>query len=600
MEKVPVFLMFKNQRFWTLKVLEHLFKNTKDELYDLVLINNGSNRECVKFILHFLENNNKKYNFVDFENQIGVSLAYMESIQKYVKKDNDCFVILHNDVLVTSNWLEKLLNIKQNIDSESGFEWSCIFPRTNYCNEESVSQYDQEIKNNFLKIKPSSKIYFDNKTIEEHVEDVYKESNGIDEYSSFIEKKFSNMFKICQEICCFCTLFNKESFLNNGGFDADFINRGSECKILNEKNIENDHYPVLCMDTFVHHHGNLTTDGPGEDFSISFNDGEKIYKEKNAIYLKEKITENRIKTKLYSGSNMLFIRDGGVGDIIMSMFSLQCLKNKFHKTKITYMTKSENLNFVKNFSCIDNVVPIQLRYSFDFLDKDKTVDNEEKISVLSERFNFIKNWIKYVEYEDVRDVHRIEKFAESLPIKGIVPTIPEYKIDKKSETKVLELLKNIKEEKIVICMDGSCEIRSIPKEVAYKIIELESQNKKVFVLGNKEKINKKMFKMQKNIIDLGFSLKIEEIACLIKNSSYVYTPDTGIFHIASLLGVPSKAFFGSIDPDLRDGGYYGVKNKIYYKKNELPCVPCRDLGCKEILCMKYTDEEIERIVNDKC
>lgn len=284
----------------------------------------------------------------------------------------------------------------------------------------------------------------------------------------------------------------------------------------------------------------------------------------------------------------------------MSMFSLQALKNNYENIKIVYMTKKENMKFVKGFKCVDEVIPINLDFNFSYFEKENFYDSEIMLN-LKERYDFVKNWIKYVEYEDKRDVHRIVKFAESLSLEGLKPEIPEYHIDEKSKNIVEEIFKYSNKKKIVICMDGTCDIRSIPEAVGHKIIDLESKKgNQVFVVGNSKKINLDKFEKKENIIDMGFDLNIEDLPALIKLCEYVYTPDTGIFHIASLVGTPCKAFFGAIDPSLRDGGFYGAKNKIYYKKGILPCVPCRDMGCSEIPCMKYTEEEIERIVDEQC
>jgi len=588
--------MFKNQKYWTLKSVEYLYENTKAD-YRLIVIDNGSEQSVSDSIKEFIQSKNIDFEWIRYSDSLGVSFAYMDAIKIHLK-DSDSFVILHNDVFVSKNWLTKILLHKKNIEGQNDIKWSCIFPRTNYCTENTPTKYDEEVKELFVKNKLSSKSFMTKNQIEENINLVYEKFNGFDSYSQLIELDNKEFFNISQEFCCFCTLFNSKLFFECGGLDFDFIRRRSECKLLNDKAVYKNHYPILAMDIFIHHHGNLTTDGPAMNFQIDFNESEKIYAKKlEEAYLK-RADQDRYLTKLTQGVDILFIRDGGIGDIVMSMFALQALKNKFPNIKISYMTKPIYMAFVNGFSCVDEVLPINIEYNFLYSEKNN-LNNEDKISVLKERHSYVKNWVKYVEYEDKRDVHRIIKFLESLNTEGLSPVFPEYYIDKDSERKIKGILGETEAEKIVICMDGTCNIRSIPKEVGYKIIDLESKRgKKVFLIGNSQDLDLSIFEKKENIFDIGLSLNVEEIPALIKQCSYVYTSDTGIFHIASLLKVPSKAFFGSINPNLRDGGYYGVKNKIYYKKGILPCVPCRDIGCKEIPCMKYTKEEIERIVEE--
>ena len=189
----------------------------------------------------------------------------------------------------------------------------------------------------------------------------------------------------------FCTLYNKEVFFECGGFDKDFLRRRSEDKLLNDIAISKGSYPILAMDVFVHHHGNLTTDGPGLNFSSDFKENHTIYKEKIDIFYKEKFEEDRLYTNLHKGMSFLFIRNGGIGDIIMSMFTLQGLKNKFPNVRIGYMTLPIYMDFVKSFNCIDEVLPMKLDCEFPYSERDK-IRNIEDMSILKERYDYVKNY----------------------------------------------------------------------------------------------------------------------------------------------------------------------------------------------------------------
>lgn len=591
--------MFQNQKFWTLKAVEYLAKNTNPNLYKLILIDNGSDEKIGLKVKEFSESLISDIEYVYHKKELGVSFAYMSAIKDH-GKNSDYFVVLHNDVFVSCGWLDSFINHVKLIENKDVVDWSCIFPRASYCTEETPCSFDKEIKDIFIEKKLYSKAFFTTEEIEKNLEDIYCEFDGFDSYSKNVKSQNLNYFKIVQEMCVFCTMFKSKVFFDCNGFDVDFLKRRSEAKILNDIAMSKASYPVLALDVFVHHHGNLTTDGPGKNFSLEFEESELLYKEKVKSYFEITNKKNKMYTKFYNGAKVLFIREGGVGDIIMSMFAIQGFKNLFPNTKITYMTKFENFNFIKGFKCIDEIIPINLNYDFSYSEREN-IDNSKKIKEFEERFDFVQNWIKYVEFYDKRDIHRIEKFLYSIPVDGVEAVFPEFLIDQQKEERFNKIFEENNQKKIVICMSGTCLIRSFPNDVAMKIIDLESEKgNKVFVVGNSVDINLEKIKNKENVLDLGFSLDLEELMILIKKSNCVYTPDTGVFHMASLIGTPCKAFFGPIDPNLRDGGYYGNRNKIYFKKGILPCVPCRDMGCKEVPCMIYSEDEIKRIVNEQC
>lgn len=590
--KTPIFFMFQNQKNWTEKSLEYLFKFTEEDEYELILINNGSSKKICSSIVSFCKENIDKFELVNYDKECGVSYAYMEAIRKYGLERN--FVILHNDCFVTKDWLKILKEKEQFLSINEEVSFSCIFPRTNYSTEGTPSCFDNEIKKDFCEKKLSNKSFYTKEDISDNLDEVYYRHSSLEEYSEKIKAENSSKYKIVEEMCIFCTLFNYEAFSNAGGLDEDFIKKGCEAKLLNENLMGNNFYSIMALDCFVHHHGNLTTGGSGRDFSFDFDMSEKLLNEKRIKFLEERKSKVERFTKLSKGCLILIMREGGIGDIIMSMFAVESIKKMYPKTSISYMTDEKNMMFVKGFKCVDQVLPLNFNYNIEYEKKEKIKDfsNDEFVS----RFDIIYNWIKSVEYFDKRDIHRIEKFLSFTEIEGLRPIKPEYNIENFSEKRMrhIDTMFLEKMETVAICCDATCKIRSFSKEVYEKIIELEAKKgKRVLVLGNNEALD--MTKYNKNVIDLGFSLKIEELPYLIKKCDYIYTPDTGLFHIASLVGVKSKAFFGSINPDLRDGGYYGIQNAIYYKK-ELPCVPCRDMGCKEIPCMKYSEEQIMEIV----
>jgi ADP-heptose:LPS heptosyltransferase len=62
----------------------------------------------------------------------------------------------------------------------------------------------------------------------------------------------------------------------------------------------------------------------------------------------------------------------------------------------------------------------------------------------------------------------------------------------------------------------------------------------------------------------------------------VVAPDTGLLHLAVVLGVPALGLYGSSDPVV--AGLPGGAGRIL--RVDLPCSPCRERGCQRRQCLE--------------
>jgi len=578
--KIPIIVMFRNIKSWTKVCLEFLEENTSRDLFKLIVIDNGSLETVSNEIKSLLKKDDV---FIRYPINLGVSFCYNDVIKRYVNEKY--FIILHNDCLVPPEWLENILNHANNL-SENGIEFSAIFPRTNYLNQNTASEYDNDLRIRFESLKLPNKGYSGEKTIRNNIEEIYRPYGGYYEYSKEIKNNFTDEFKLSDELCVFCTLFKTEEYIVSGGLDEDFLKTGSEFKLLHHKITSNKGiYPFIVLDTFVHHNGNTTSDSLGENFVKNFNESECILKRKIDEFSEEKTKKISINTKYAKGDfSVLAIREKGIGDIIMSCFSLSYIKKMFPNCNITYMANRKFLPFLKNLSFIDNFVPFPKDIDSDYLLNDE-IENMSK--PYEKKFDLVLNWIKYVELIDKRNIHRIIKFMESIPLEGIEANHPEFIIDRTNDkfSDILPSDGNF----VVISPNGTCPIRSLPKGTVLSIVEEEGNlGRKVVLLSDR----KYDIGEVDNLINLSGCTELEDIPNIIDNSIGVYSPDSGMYHIAGLMGVPCKAFFGSIDPKLRCGYY---KNSEIFTKS-LICSPCGDIGCNDIECMNFSKEEIRKIV----
>ena len=578
--------MFYNQESWTKKCIEYLEKNTNKELFDLVLLDNASSEDSSERVKEYASSLFPELKFKRNEYRIPISLLYNESIKEF-SYDSERFVILHNDVLVSEGWLESL-NGCADYFQEKRIKFSCIYPRTNYAIEGTPSYLDEDIKEVFLENKVSNKSFHSNESIQECLDMTYI-LKPFEDHSLFVKNNNKGQYKINEEICVFCTLFNTESFMENGMFDEDMIGRGCESKILNIKEMSNDHYPILAVDVYVHHNGNTTSDGVGMDFGEMFKEENLLFENKKNEYIINEKKKIKFESDLQKGKRILFIRDSGIGDIIMSMFTIQAIKNRFPKSKIDFMTNLDFMDFVSRFDCIDKVLPFD-EPEILFYDKKEKIQQYQENPYFKENYDIVFNWLRYVEYFDLRDEHRVIKFLDSVDIDGLKPNMPVYNFSDEDTLNEIP-----KEPYVVVCYQSSCNARTMPDETWRAIVEEESHTNNVIIVGNKDNVNKEGFTNQDKIFDFGLSLSLEKLPYILKNSQRVYAPDSGVLHMSALVGAPTVSFFGAIDPKLRLG-YYENDNIVLYKEKELHCIPCKDKGCKDRPCLSYSNKEIKQLV----
>ena len=89
---------------------------------------------------------------------------------------------------------------------------------------------------------------------------------------------------------------------------------------------------------------------------------------------------------------------------------------------------------------------------------------------------------------------------------------------------------------------------------------------------------------------------LRELASIIKDCDLLITNDSGPMHIASALGTPLIALFGSTDDQVT--GPYGAADSVIHKK--VSCSPCFKRVCPiDFPCMKQisVDEVFERALN---
>ena len=187
------------------------------------------------------------------------NLGYAGACNQVLERARSPYVgFVHNDALVACNTLEQMIYWLEKMSSQV----VGILPLTNYANEEFPCI--KEKKEQFLKIKKPNKHQQSRQEILDTLDELY---GDMDEYSNELTEANRNRpVERCDEASSYCWIFRTRALRELGGFSPEFPLRGYEDKELWLRLEKDDLELALCRTAFVHHHGNLTSDGEGFTF----------------------------------------------------------------------------------------------------------------------------------------------------------------------------------------------------------------------------------------------------------------------------------------------------------------------------------------------
>lgn len=146
MEKIPIVIVSYNRKDMLEKCLNAIRKNTLDILYDLVLVDNGSDIETANFIQD-QKFNDDVYSVLSLSENQGFAKGYNAGLRKV--SNRKFMVFLNNDTEPAQRWLrEMMLSIyelfclKENQENDIGV----ILPYTNFCCNPGIVVPDSKTK----------------------------------------------------------------------------------------------------------------------------------------------------------------------------------------------------------------------------------------------------------------------------------------------------------------------------------------------------------------------------------------------------------------------------------------------------------------------
>lgn len=323
---------------------------------------------------------------------------------------------------------------------------------------------------------------------------------------------------------------------------------------------------------------------------------------------------------------ILIIRFSSIGDIILTTPMVRCLKKRFPKSQIHYLTNQSNTIILENNPYIDKVIS----YSGTFPATFKQL-KAEKYSLVIDSHRKLRSIMLSLRLLRPRVHIRKESFKKMLLVK--------FRINLLSKKHVVDLhLDTVKHLGVVNDNLGLDYFLSEEDYIAPDALPLNFQDGYIAVVVGAKHFTKQIptdilidicNKIQKPILLLGDSndrIKAESIekqvgtrvfngcgvynlnqsAALIDKSLGVITSDTGLMHIASARKKPIIIVWGNTIPEFGLYPYMpeGEDKKIYsFEVENLNCRPCSRIGydkCpkNDFKCMlNHNTEKIAEIAN---
>jgi len=298
----------------------------------------------------------------------------------------------------------------------------------------------------------------------------------------------------------------------------------------------------------------------------------------NLGYFKEWTIKDELENNNKQDLKVLFVRSGGLGDLLLLTSALAEFKRQFSYSKIILATNTIYFCLFENNKNVDKLIDVNDVNNYTDYDLLINLNGILEDAHTNRRIKRINVYYHKIGFDNVENVKVDYFFKEG----EIMQTKNKFKLP---------------ENLIAIVLRGSTPIRSWTYENIKKLIKISPEYN--FVLLDHQKIYG--FDNYKNVIDLQGKTTIREAVAVIKLCNAVITPDTGLMHCAGAVGTPFVALFGSIDPELRVSHYKNYE--VIYLKNKISCVPCFDapscngsVRCMQEITAEMVKEKLDNIL----
>lgn len=258
--------------------------------------------------------------------------------------------------------------------------------------------------------------------------------------------------------------------------------------------------------------------------------------------------------ELRRSGNLVVRRDAGLGDCLMILPALQAVKRAVRSLRITFEAPAEYIGLLRGFDVVDAAYAI---------------GSERRASA-----HVLVDLSGYVErHPDAWRRDRIELFSEAIDA-GWPVEMPHYRpcaADTEWGRRWLQkFLGQIPARIVGIALRGKYRHRSWPEDHVWELARvLEEAGVASIIFDSDPGAPRRWGYVPEPLCAYG--LPLTKVGALVSLCQAVVSPDTGLLHLAGVLGIPSVGIFGAVDPRIRTKHY--VKH-VPVIAREIPCVPC--------------------------
>lgn len=342
----------------------------------------------------------------------------------------------------------------------------------------------------------------------------------------------------------------------------------------------------------------------------------------------------RVYEELLSLQNILVIKIGAIGDVILATASLRAVRNSLPKARIFCLAGKDSRQVLQRCPYLTGLI------IYDYQDKDKGYKGALNIAKELRRYNFDKT----IDFQNNRKSHLIsflsmatqrygydnKKWGFLLNHKIKEGPLPLPAVDHqfrvlemlniKPEDKYLELWPSQEDEDYVkellesewlsqveniiginLAASGRWLTKCWPVERIAKLCdEIASRNMRVAITGTEKEVDlaQELLRLAKSkpSIFVG-KTTLMQLACLIKRCKVYISADSAPLHVAAAMRVPVIGLFGPTSA-LR---HMPPAEKFAVIKSQVDCSPCykpecRNLKCMESISVKEVLEAIDRFI----
>jgi len=251
-----------------------------------------------------------------------------------------------------------------------------------------------------------------------------------------------------------------------------------------------------------------------------------------------------------------FIRNRGLGDVIMCTAVLPFIKQQYPDSSIWFFCDDDVADILKENPHIDRVL---------------SVNQASKYRGMGRTYDLLEKVENYTENGGINKRNRLERIVQlcdiNAPMEDVRPQL--YMTDK--EQSWYEDVMGGCDKIVALGLDACASFRSWSMDYFKELISLLTKEEVHVVLLSGQKYPE-IF--GKNIINATGQLNLRELASTLYASDCLVCGDTGLYHISESMSRPSVVLFGAIPPEARVSTYRNVT--ALYEPGAASCVPCWD------------------------